>query len=187
MRAATQACIQLAKLGFTVTGTSLTIVFISIFESLLWFSASPCFGNRAVKPPRCARVLQCDSGCMPNRGHSYVLAGRRASLLPRCPCNDEPCSCLSDKAHSTLPSSAFVSITHSSSFCLFLPPRRLSSTAMPHTHTCRLFLWSVPAVRLAPQEHLSLYLQTHSSHAAVRRFCGCVTASASAQGKLGWH
>lgn len=45
---------------------------------------------------------------------------------------------------------------------IFLPLRRLSSTTMPHTRR-RLFLWSVPAARLAPQERLSLYLQTHSS------------------------
>lgn len=51
---------------------------------------------------------------------------------------------------------------------IFLPLRRLSSTATPHTRaafSCGASRRRV-VVRLAPQEHLSLYLQTHSSRGA---------------------
>lgn len=48
---------------------------------------------------------------------------------------------------------------------IFLP-LRMPFFLRHATHARRLLLWSVPAARLAPQERLSLYLQTHSSRSA---------------------
>lgn len=100
-------------------------------------------------PRPCPVALMVAVQCRESISMYQLADGLQCS--PGAPCNDEPCSCLSDRTHSTLPSSAFVSITHSSSSCLYLS----SSTNSQFP--------SIALVSIAPQECLHLYLQTRSS------------------------
>lgn len=109
-------------------------------------------------PRACPVALMVAVQCSESVGMYQLADGLQCS--PGAPCNDEPCCCLSDRTHSTLPSSAFVSITHSSSVCFYLSSSTrvcLFSHRMPHTLS---LFQSVPLVSIGPQERLRLYLQS---------------------------